>query len=165
LPADLENGPPASQYLGPEAFRNAGPARVLLGSWEGVQSQIVAPSGITYLDVNLRSGDSWTFTPPSDHTVTWIAVHKGAIQVGDEQFSKGEFVAFEPSSSPLHFTAQAGSGFILGSAIKHPYDLHCGYYSVHTSPQALQRGENRIAELSVAHRHQETSSVPSPRAG
>ena len=37
--------------------------------------------------------------------------------------------------------------FVLGSAVPHPYPLHLGYYSVHTSAQALEIGERRIAEL------------------
>jgi hypothetical protein len=37
--------------------------------------------------------------------------------------------------------------FVLGSAVPHPHDLHLGYYSVHTSAEALERGERRIAEL------------------
>jgi hypothetical protein len=35
----------------------------------------------------------------------------------------------------------------LGSAVPHPHDLHLGYYSVHTSAEALARGESRIEEL------------------
>lgn len=40
--------------------------------------------------------------------------------------------------------------FVLRSAVPHPHDLHMGYYSVHTSAEALVRGENRIAELGRA---------------
>jgi hypothetical protein len=36
---------------------------------------------------------------------------------------------------------------VLGSAVPHPHELHLGYYSVHTSSEALERGERRIAEL------------------
>jgi len=39
---------------------------------------------------------------------------------------------------------------VLGSAVPHPHDLHTGYYSVHTSAEALARGESRIAELGRA---------------
>ena len=39
------------------------------------------------------------------------------------------------------------TGFILGSAVKHPYDLVTGYYSVHTSQDALREGESNIAVI------------------
>jgi len=147
LPRELENGPEASQYLGPESFRSVGPARVMLGAWGGIQSQIAAPRGITYLDVNLRSGETWTFTPPTEETVAWIAIHQGAVEVAGEHFMSGEFVAFQEASAALTFTSRGEAAFILGSAIKHPYDLHCGSHSVHTSPEALQLGEDHIAKL------------------
>lgn len=40
--------------------------------------------------------------------------------------------------------------FVPGSAVRHPHDLHMGYYSVRTSAEALVRGESRIAELGRA---------------
>ena len=47
----------------------------------------------------------------------------------------------------LEFEALEDTGFILGSAVKHPHALVLGSYSVHTSKQALDRGEARIAEI------------------
>lgn len=36
---------------------------------------------------------------------------------------------------------------MFGTAARHPHPLATGYYSVHTSPQALEAGEARIREL------------------
>jgi hypothetical protein len=36
--------------------------------------------------------------------------------------------------------------FMLGSAVPHPYKLVTGYYSAHTSVEALAKGERRIRE-------------------
>jgi hypothetical protein len=36
---------------------------------------------------------------------------------------------------------------MLGSAVPHPHDLVLGYYSVHTSADALVKGERRIGEI------------------
>ena len=36
---------------------------------------------------------------------------------------------------------------MLGSAVPHPHDLVLGYYSVHTSADALAKGERRIDEI------------------
>ena len=54
---------------------------------------------------------------------------------------------FEESNGALDFEALEDTGFILGTAVKHPHDLVLGYYSVHTSKQALDRGEATIAEI------------------
>lgn len=37
--------------------------------------------------------------------------------------------------------------FVLGSAAPHPHPLVTGYYSVHTSPEALEIGEAGIERL------------------
>ena len=37
--------------------------------------------------------------------------------------------------------AVGDSSFVFGSAVKHPYPLTLGYYSVHTSDEALARGD------------------------
>jgi hypothetical protein len=39
------------------------------------------------------------------------------------------------------------TGFVLGSAVKHPYDLVTGHYSVHTTVDALRQGESNIAAI------------------
>jgi hypothetical protein len=37
--------------------------------------------------------------------------------------------------------------FVIGSATPHPHDLHLGSYSVHTSADALAKGEANIERL------------------
>jgi redox-sensitive bicupin YhaK (pirin superfamily) len=46
LPPKLELAEPQSQYLVAEEFRQAGPARVILGKYDGVASAIDAAAGI-----------------------------------------------------------------------------------------------------------------------
>ena len=43
--------------------------------------------------------------------------------------------------------AEDDAEFMLGSAVPHPHDLVLGYYSVHTSAEALAKGEQRIREI------------------
>lgn len=44
--------------------------------------------------------------------------------------------------------------YVVGSAAKHRHDLVLGYYSVHTSAEALSKGEARIRELGQRLREQ-----------
>jgi hypothetical protein len=60
---------------------------------------------------------------------------------------KGELAVFEESNGALEFEARQDTGFILGSAVKHPHDLVLGNYSVHTSQRALDQGERKITEI------------------
>jgi hypothetical protein len=52
---------------------------------------------------------------------------------------------FEPSSKAVEFEALTDTQFIVGSATPHEHDLVLGYYSVHTSPEALRAGEAQIS--------------------
>jgi redox-sensitive bicupin YhaK (pirin superfamily) len=148
LPPDLENGPSESQYLEASEMKRAGHAHVIVGAYQGVASPVRAPAGFNYLLVTLKAGESWTYQPPAGHSVAWLAIAEGALDAG-ERLSAREMVVFDRSEAPIRLTAlgTADTVFMLGSAVPHPHDLHLGYYSVHSSAEALARGESRIEEL------------------
>ena len=146
MPEALELADPDSQYLGASDFQSAGPARVIAGEHEGVKSIIRTPDGMTYLDVRLKVGERWTYRPPTNHDVAWIALHQGTA-LTPSIVSAGEAVVFEEGNKPIEIEAATDTGFVLGSAVKHPYDLVTGYYSVHTSAEALRQGERNIATI------------------
>jgi hypothetical protein len=126
--------------------RVAGPARVLLGAYEGASSAIRAPSEINYLALRLAPGERWQYQPPAGHDVLWIAVGKGVVRVPDP-VRRGELAIFAPGQEAVDFVAEAEAEFMLGSAVPHPYELVTGYYSVHTDAGALAKGEQRIREI------------------
>jgi hypothetical protein len=101
---------------------------------------------MTYLDVRLKAGERWIYQPPKGHDVAWIASHRGMVAT-PEHVSTGEVVVFEEGDQAIRFEALSDAGFVLGSAVKHPYDLVTGRYSVHTNAEALRIGENNIAEI------------------
>ena len=146
MPPELELADPDGQYLSASEFRHAGPARVIAGEYGGVKSIVRTPKNIIYLDVNLKKGERWTFLPPRGHDVAWIASHLGQVST-PELVSKGEVAVFEEAVRPITFEALSDTGFVLGAAVKHPYDLVTGYYSVHTNEEALRIGEKNIATL------------------
>ena len=146
LPAREELGPSESIYLSPEEVPSTGPVSVLLGCYGGVDSPLEAPSPINYLAVRLKAGETWRYDPPTGHDVAWIALASGSLAV-PERVAAGEMVAFDKSTMAIELHAEADSEFVLGSAAHHPHDLVLGYYSVHTSPDALETAERRIAEI------------------
>jgi redox-sensitive bicupin YhaK (pirin superfamily) len=146
MPEELELAEPDSQYLGAPDFRSAGPARVIAGEHEGVKSIIRTPDGMTYLDVRLKAGERWIYQPPPNHDVAWIALHQGTV-LTPSTVTAGDAVVFKEGNVPIEFEAATDSGFVLGSAVKHPYDLVTGHYSVHTSAEALRQGERNIATI------------------
>ena len=153
MPPELELAEPQSQYLGASDFHFAGPARVIAGEYGGVKSIVGSPHGITYLDVRLKAGERWTFQPAEGHDVAWIASHQGIVRT-PEQVSMGEAAVFDEGNQAIAFEALTDAGFILGSAVKHPYDLVTGHYSVHTNADSLRIGESNIADIGRRLRNQ-----------
>jgi redox-sensitive bicupin YhaK (pirin superfamily) len=148
LPAATENAPAHSQYLAPAQVPQAGPARVLLGHYGKEQSAVQAPSAMTYLAIDLRAGEHWCYTPPTDHTVAWVAVADGELNAG-ESVQAGELVTFAAADTAIDFVADTDTRFVLGSGAPHPHDLVMGRYSVHTSRAALIQGEAEIERIGL----------------
>jgi redox-sensitive bicupin YhaK (pirin superfamily) len=146
LPPKLELGPVSSIYQAPEEVPQDGPARVLLGSYGAASNAITPPSPINYLAVRLKAGERWRYQPPAGHNVLWVAIASGALTAPDG-LRHGELAAFEPSNEAVAFEALTDTEFVLGSAATHEHDLVLGYYSVHTSPDALRDGEAHIASI------------------
>jgi redox-sensitive bicupin YhaK (pirin superfamily) len=146
LPPRLELGPSESVYQGAADIPVAGPARVLLGAYDGANNAIGAPSPINYLAVALKAGEHWHYQPPKGHSVLWLAMGKGRLRASDT-LERGEIVVFEPGKAAMNFAAVEDAEFVIGSAIPHPYDLVLGCYAVHTSANALEAGEAQIQAI------------------
>lgn len=148
LPPELENGPVDSQYIEANQMPRVGPATVILGQHGGSVSPVRAPHGVTYLLVRLEPGERWSFPPDAGQSVGWFAVASGSVIAG-RRVMPGQIAVFEDGDALMSFEADTveGATFVVGAAIPHDHPLHLGYYSVHTSAEALATGEQRIAEL------------------
>ncbi|WP_295520074.1 pirin family protein [uncultured Stenotrophomonas sp.] len=147
LPAELELSEVQSQYVESRDMPQVGPAYVIVGSYQDASSPVKAPAGVNYLLVTLAPGERWTYATPTGHAVGWIALSKGSLK-GDSPAASGELIVFSEDDNDIVLEAgQGGATFVLGSAIPHPHELHLGYYSVHTSAEALNAGERNIERL------------------
>ena len=146
LPPSEENAPADSQYISPEAVQKDGHARVILGRYGSATSPIRAPEGLNYLHIRLKDGERWRYVPPDRHTVAWLAVDEGGLR-SPAPIRAGELAVFEESNGNIELEADGDTSFVLGSAIKHPHPLVLGYYSVHTSRTALEKGEAEINRI------------------
>ena len=146
LPPEDENGPAHSLYLAPERIERSGPARVIIGQYEGAGSAIHTRASINYLHVQLRDGEHWTYTPPPGHDLAWIAPASGTLETAGERIGQ-EVAVFEDGDAALSFVARGDTEFVIGSAPRHPHPLVTGYYSVHTQRAALESGEQEIERI------------------
>lgn len=144
LPPDHELAEVESLYREPDSIVRHGPVQELLGA--SPDSAIRAPAPLTYLAVRLRAGESWRFAPPAGQTVAWCAVSRGRI-LTPEPVDGGELATFEPGPQPIDIRAETDAEFVVGAAEPHRHDLVLGHYSVHTSAEALEAGEQRIVQV------------------
>jgi redox-sensitive bicupin YhaK (pirin superfamily) len=146
LPPALELAAAFSDYVDTDAVPREGPARLLLGSYGDKESPIPYREPVTYLSVQLPDGERWTYHPSADHDVAWLAVATGGARV-DGKSLRREMAVFEEGSTPVEVVAEGDVEFVIASARKHPFPLVTGSYSVHTSRDALARGEAGYAEV------------------
>jgi redox-sensitive bicupin YhaK (pirin superfamily) len=146
LPPALELASAFSDYVDDDAIPRDGSTRLLLGTYRGVASPIPYQEPVTYLSVQLEDGERWTYRPSPSHDVAWLAVATGGLLV-DGQSLRRELAVFEEGSAPIEVVAQGNVELVIASATKHPFPLVTGHYSVHTSPDALVRGEAGYAAV------------------
>lgn len=146
LPPSLELASAFSEYLDDGVIPRDGDTRLLLGTHGGLQSSIRYEEPVTYLSVQLRAGERWTYRSPPRHDVAWLAVATGELIV-DGRSLRRELAVFEEGAAPIEVVAQSAVELVLASATKHPYPLVTGSYSVHTSEDALVRGEAGYAAI------------------
>jgi redox-sensitive bicupin YhaK (pirin superfamily) len=146
LPPALELAPAHSEYVAGDAVPSDGRARLLLGSYRDLTSAIPYREPVTYLHVQLRDGERWTYQAPPRHDVAWLAVATGSLLV-DQTSLRRELAVFEEGSAPIEVVAQGDVELVIGSAAKHPFPLVTGSYSVHTNRHALMRGEAGYAAV------------------
>ena len=112
-------------------------------------SKIKSPFDACYLWVQLKAEETWTYQPADQHDVAWTFAQSGILTVNGEQLMR-ELAVFEEGNGPLYFNASDNCAFLVASAAKSPHVLSLGYYSVHTTPEKLAAGEQRIKELEAA---------------
>jgi redox-sensitive bicupin YhaK (pirin superfamily) len=146
LPPSLELASAFSDYVDDGSIPRNGNTRLLLGTHGGMESSIRYKEPVTYLSVQLRAGERWTYRPSPSHDVAWLAVATGELLV-DGRSLRREMAVFEEGAAPIEAVAQSAVEFVVASATKHPYPLVTGSYSVHTSEDALVRGEAGYAAI------------------
>ncbi|MEN9798077.1 MAG: hypothetical protein RL653_1773 [Pseudomonadota bacterium] len=148
LPPGVEDGPSEGIYVAPVDVPQVENVRVLLGEYRGHASPIPPPSPVTYLDVVLAPGQSWTFAPPHGQDVAWAFLYRGRARVCGEDVVR-ELVVLEDGEAPATVEALEETRLLFGCAKKHEHPLVLGSHSVHTNEVSLVRGVARIQAVGM----------------
>jgi hypothetical protein len=82
-----------------------------------------------------------------------MAVGEGSLSA-PATLATGDLAVFDDQGGAIEFAAQTDVAFVLGSGVHHPHELFMGPYSVHTSADALRRGQAGIRERAELLRRQ-----------
>lgn len=95
-----------------------GPVRVLLGQLGRACSPLAhAALDINYFHVRLKDGERWRYAVPVAHSITWIAVNRGAVSMpADGHVLRKQIALFADSGGVIELQADGESSFVLGSA-------------------------------------------------
>jgi redox-sensitive bicupin YhaK (pirin superfamily) len=143
MPPSHELATPRALFIQPNEVPRAGPVTLLLGSYQDLHSPIPSPNDVCYVWVSLQAGERWAFHLPPGHDRAWVFAQAGRLQVAGDTLQR-ELAVFDQGLTSIDFQAQEACAFLLGSTAPYPHDLHLGYYSVHSSAQALVKGEEGI---------------------
>lgn len=146
MPASDELAEPYTRFIQPDDVPKEGPVTVLLGSHGQMTSLLQTPLDVNLLWVELAAGQTWEYTPQTGHDVAWCFAQQGVVEVSGEQLNR-ELAIFVEGTGSLLFRAMTPCAFLMGTAVKHPYDLVLGSHSVHTAELALSNGVRRVAEI------------------
>ena len=146
LPPKLEEGPSYSKYIAPQSVPRIDNVKVLLGTYRGVSSELATPHSMNYLDINLQEGEDFTYSVPEEHHQSFVLVYNGSATIQGEQVTR-ELVVFKPSGCLIKIHALTKANVIVASSVPHPHPLVAKRGSVHTSGDALKKGERRIAAI------------------
>jgi redox-sensitive bicupin YhaK (pirin superfamily) len=160
MPPGVEDGPAQGHYVAPEEVPvlrlPGGQVKVLLGELPGpagarqpLQCPIQTHQDMNYLVLSLEAGQSWLYEPPPSHTVAWAFGFEGQATV-QGQVADQTLLHLGASGGVEVQAGEQGAQVLLGSAAPHPHPLVMGPSSIHTRPESLQQGLERIQALGRA---------------
>jgi redox-sensitive bicupin YhaK (pirin superfamily) len=148
MPPEAENGSAQGQYVAPADVPQATDDHnirvlVMLGSaqhgGQTLSSPIKAHQSIAYGLTELPPCSSWCWSPAPDHQLAWLLIYRGSAAVQGNTLSD-TLLEFGDQGDVHLETSACGAHVLWGSAARHQHPLVLGPSSVHTSPEALQRG-------------------------
>ena len=147
LPPGEEDGPVRYINRQPGEIPSVDNTRVLVGAFKGVAADVDIPVRMTYLDVALHQGNTWTFTPPDGQTCGFLLARSEALNVSGTSVPSLRLAVLVDSPETIEVSAVEDSKFIAVVAEPSLYPIVHEHGQMHTNRASLERAKTRIAEL------------------
>ncbi len=121
--------------------------KVITGEYKGVKANISLPVEVTYLDIELSSGEEIEINLPQDQTRTIVFPRNGELKIEDQKIQNQEFAVLEENGSVLKIKALDDSNFIIASTAPSSYSFVASRGQIHTNQESLNKAKENISKL------------------
>ena len=148
LPPNVEESEVAYRNLAPKEIPWVENVKVLTGTYKGVEGPMNLPVEMTYLDVYLKEGETWSFDPPKGQTTGFIYSRDGELLVGNERVINSKMAILKASDQTINVTAASKeSNFIVVLTEPSAHDIVTRGGQIHTNIDSLNRSSQYIQEI------------------
>ena len=134
----------------PQVVEHGSITRVLLGEYRGTKSAKKIKHNATYLDVNLKAGDSWSFKAPLKQVRGFVYPRTGSIKISNRKINSQQLALLNEDTHELKITALQDSQFVVALTEPWPHKIIQHYGQIHTSESALKTGKTHIQKSKQA---------------
>lgn len=148
LPPDVEESAVEYANLSREDLPTVDNVRVLIGAYKGVRGAIDVPIAMTYLDVSLAPGATWSLDTPSGQTTGFVYARKGALSIHGAGLGNELMGVLEHNAGAIEITAASSAAeFVVILAEPSVWPIVSAGGQIHTHAAALERSAQRIRSL------------------
>jgi len=120
-----------------------GNTRILLGAYKDKQACHKISQDISYLDINLKAGESWYFQHKTQSR-GFVYPRTGSLNIGGIQLNTEHLGLLEENTQELKVTAITDSQFVLAASAPWPHKIVHQYGQMHTNLLALEIASDEI---------------------
>ena len=139
LPADLEESDVAYQNIQPEDLPVSDNIKVVVGDYHGMKSPLTVPFDMTYLDVRLKTGESFALSTPAGQTTGFIFPREGNLVLHGDEVPLGNLSILENNEGELLIEAKRDSKFVVIMAEPQGLPMIVLGGSIHTTQGGLEK--------------------------
>ena len=147
LGPEEESTAPDYTDVQPEDVVKHGNTRIFIGEYQGVISPVKVPADISYFDITLKRGESWSYKAPASQTRGFVYPRKGSIKVGTILVPELILGKFVDGSKNIEITAETDTELTVALAAPSPHKIVHEYGQMHTNQGALNKGKVRTNEI------------------
>jgi quercetin 2,3-dioxygenase len=144
LPPELEESEVEYINFQPEVLPIVDNVKIIAGEYRGIRSPLHTPYNLTYLDVEIGKGKTFTFETPDNQTRGFIFPREGEASLYSENLPLNHLSILDENEGLIEIEAQVDFKAVLVLTEPYSYPIVTGSGSIHTNEVSLINSEKKI---------------------